>query len=260
MTENKKVTIVVEGNSNIGENAVFEVQPMIEKAGVLIEEKPNVGNEDVSEQQATNKKSSITGAVVPDKAIQSLGLFGSVGLLIFFGLLTPIPIAEIIIGRYYVNDCPVNPKIPHYLFVTGVVVLIHNILIIIKGIVITTIINPAKKVRGNDSKAVGISTGIACITCIILLIIFALTIFAIGWTIAGLIWVFGAWNKVQYSEPTQSTYCHPTLYRFTYWLFFLPFIIPVVLCCICCCSICGVGAAAATMSNKGRQPVPTTEA
>ncbi|CAF0942786.1 unnamed protein product [Rotaria sordida] len=243
MTENKKVTIVVEGNSNIGENAVFEVQPMIEKAGVLIEEKPNVGNENVSEQQATNKKSSTTGAVVPDKAIQSLGLFGSVGLLIFFWF-----------ANSY-SDCR-----NYHRSILRVVVLIHNILLIIKGIVITTIINPAKTARSNDSKAVGVSAGIACITCIILLIIFALTIFAIGWTIAGLIWVFGAWNKVQYSEPTQSTYCHPTLYRFTYWLFFLPFIIPVVLCCICCCSICGVGVAAATMSNKGRQPVPTTEA
>ncbi|CAF3666693.1 unnamed protein product [Rotaria sp. Silwood1] len=168
-------------------------------------------------------------------------------------------VAEVIIGRCYVNDCPVNPKIPHYLVVTGVVALIHTILIIIKGVVIITIINPAKKARGINSKTVGASTGIACIPSIIALIIFVLSIFMIGWTIAGLIWVFGAWSKVQYTEPTLSTYCHPTLYRFTYWLFFLPFIIPFVFCCICCCSLCGVGVVTASMSNKDHQPVTTTE-
>lgn len=63
-------------------------------------------------------------------------------VLLAFILFLGIPVVQIVIGSLYKNECPVNPRIPIYLIVTGVasltliptvilaVRLIHNLLIL----------------------------------------------------------------------------------------------------------------------------------
>ena len=154
--------------------------------------------------------------------------------LLFQCLLFLFIVAEIVIGRRYAKDCPVNSMIPHYLIVTGAVGLTVIILILIQGIVTTAVLKPAMRASESDSRNAGITGGVCCMSCSIVFILLCLSMFVMGWTIAGLVWVFGAWKKVQYIQPEESTYCHPTLYRFTYWLFFLPFIVAFAVCCLCC--------------------------
>jgi len=168
------------------------------------------------------------------------------------------PVAQLIIGRLYVNDCPINTNIPHYLVVAGSITLTDIILGILLGVLTVAIVKPAMKAADHDAVGTGLTASICCLMCGITTVLFALAVFVMGWTIAGLIWVFGAWNKVQYVQPNQSNYCHPTLYRFTYWLFILPFILGFVFCCcplfIGCCAACKGGHKAL------RQRVPTIEA
>ena len=45
--------------------------------------------------------------------------FVLLGILLFLG----IPLVQIIVGTLYKNECPINPLIPIYLIVTGVVTL-----------------------------------------------------------------------------------------------------------------------------------------
>jgi hypothetical protein len=107
----------------------------------------------------------------------------------------------------------------------------------------------------SENDLIRLGVGYGCIVCFIIFILALLSIFMSIWTIFGLVWAFGPWNTVQYIDPNQATYCHPTLYRFNYWLFILPLILgPVIFClpfCIACCAFCA-------MRDKGT-PVSTTE-
>ena len=48
-----------------------------------------------------------------------LGTFGSTLCLVILCLLLAIPILQIVIGTIYRDVCPINPKIPIYLIVSG---------------------------------------------------------------------------------------------------------------------------------------------
>jgi hypothetical protein len=166
-------------------------------------------------------------------------------------------VAQLILGLVYAYDCPIDPKIPHYLFVSGSVALTDIILAIIVGILMVVIVKPAVKAAAQEREADDHAIGIICsIICCIITVLSFLGVFMMGWTIAGLIWLFDAWNKVQYVKPNMPDYCHPTLYRFTYWSFILPFALALVLCCCPCCMVCF---AFFKTKNKLVQRVPTSE-
>jgi small-conductance mechanosensitive channel len=106
----------------------------------------------------------------------------------------------------YADKCPVSPCIPHYLVVAGAVGLIgiglHMILHIHEIYSVT---------KSGESSSIT-KLVLNGVSVILLLII----IFLSGWFIAGCIWVFRVWNKVQYENPNEPDYCHQTLYRFTF--------------------------------------------
>jgi len=58
----------------------------------------------------------------------------SVGFVIVIGALLLLPLAELVIGAVYIDDCPLNIRIPIWLIVSGIILplLIVNILIVSK--------------------------------------------------------------------------------------------------------------------------------
>lgn len=122
------------------------------------------------------------------------------------------------VGWRYFNACPINPLIPHYLVVAGTVGLVFIILITISQMMARTF---AKKIsnetidRANPNRTTIL---VGCGVCSIMCINLSLFIFLMGWTVAGCIWVFEVWHRVQYYQLTSNDYCHRTLYQFTFSL------------------------------------------
>jgi uncharacterized membrane protein len=175
-----------------------------------------------------------------------------VKIFIFF-----FTVLQVFIGRHYAEKCPVNRNIPHYLVVAGSIGLASIILAIIQGLIAAAFVRSALKAAGALTAADALfAAGHAYTFCSISLVIFALSIFLVGWSIAGCVWVFGAWNKVQYSDPSLSSFCHPTLYRFTYWLLLISLLLILAL---CCCPICWLCITASKMKKNRAQRVPTSE-
>jgi len=108
----------------------------------------------------------------------------------------------------YAEQCPISRQIPHYLVVAGAVGLIgiglHMILYIYQIYIVT--------------KSDEISPIIKLVLDGISIILLLLMIFLSVWFIAGCVWLFRVWSKVQYENPNEPDYCHRTLYRFTFWI------------------------------------------
>jgi type IV secretory pathway VirB6-like protein len=115
------------------------------------------------------------------------------------------------IGWNYADQCPAHWRIPHYLVVAGTI-----------GIVIVAIVTIQTFLQFNTSSKKDRPSALLAFGSIgLLVVLILLFLFSIGWFIAGCIWVFRAWNKVQYKNPKRSDYCHSTLYRFAFWVLIL---------------------------------------
>ncbi|CAF0723475.1 unnamed protein product [Rotaria sp. Silwood1] len=155
-----------------------------------------------------------------------------------------IPLLQLIIGWHYANKCPFNWHIPHYLVVSGVI----GLILITLNAVLDFLASHAKSML-DDATVRASHCGACCGMCGLLIVISGLIIFLVGWSIAGCIWVFRAWNKIQYENPDRYDYCHPTLYRFAYWLFFLSITYILFSCCRMCTQ------APKQITNKTKGPV-----
>ncbi|CAF2359645.1 unnamed protein product [Rotaria sp. Silwood2] len=156
------------------------------------------------------------------------------------------------IGWRYADKCPFNWHIPHYLVVSGIV----GLTVIILNIVFDLLTSYAKS-KLDDTTIRASHFGACCGICGLLVVIVGLIVFFAGWSITGCIWIFRAWNKIQYENADRSDYCHPTLYRFAYWLFFLSIIYILIFCCRTCAQT------SKQIPNKKKGPaiaVLTTEA
>lgn len=137
-------------------------------------------------------------------------------------------VIQTVIGWRYADRCPANWRIPHYSFIAGVVGLVTIVLMMIQAVLALVI---ATKVPKDEKSNVGGFVVATCGLCGISVVVIFLTIFLLGWFIAGCVWVFGAWNRVQYDDPDGTNYCHPTVYRVTFWLLLLSLIYQLYTCC-----------------------------
>ena len=122
-------------------------------------------------------------------------------------------VLQVLVGCRYSDACPINPLIPHYLIVGGLVGLVLIILAAAAQLMtrkwartmFDDVLEPTQPPRAN----VLVGCGICSIMCIGL----SLVIFLLGWFIAGWIWVLDAWRRVQYEREKETNYCHPILYQ-----------------------------------------------
>lgn len=156
-------------------------------------------------------------------------LCASVGCTILLGVTMAIPIASIIIGAMYLDDCPLERYIPIYLVVSGSVGLFYNLF----GIVKTTCCKKnTEEGVGEEEEGAASKLG----TCLSSLI----SCFMSAWFIAGNVWVYGSHSDLS-TNSASANYCHPTAYYFAFWVITACYIIiglVILLSCCCCIALC----------------------
>jgi hypothetical protein len=155
---------------------------------------------------------------------------GSIFGLVILILMLAIPISMLVIGVRYRDPyyCPIEPRLSHFLIVSGAVLLVWIIIVIFLSLV---------------TMFFGYTSSKISLGCVFILSIkiFILLIFLIIWLIVGSIWTFSIRNRVEYTinHPFHFYfYCHKTLYQFTFvYLIILFIFIPLLICFRCCTKI-----------------------
>nr|XP_022335582.1 uncharacterized protein LOC111132143 [Crassostrea virginica] len=151
----------------------------------------------------------------------------SVGFIVCLGIALAIPIACIVIGVRYLDDCPLERFIPIYLVVSGSATILPMLLKICMSCI--TMFSPDQD--ESDS----------WFACSAYTVVMLLGCFLSGWYIAGNVWVYSNYDDLS-TNSTSENYCHPTAYYFSFWLFTSAYILAGCSCvvsCICwCVSLC----------------------
>ncbi|XP_065668621.1 transmembrane protein 272 isoform X2 [Hydra vulgaris] len=147
----------------------------------------------------------------------------TVGCTFCLAFLLAIPIACIVIGAKYKDDCRVQPKIPLYLIVLGSFGILRNI------VGLCNQIKRRNSSGNNDDEDKKKSAFEGIIDC-----------FMIGWFIAGNVWIYSNYPP-DYDNTDSIDYCNKTLYLFAFGLTtasyaFVGFVC-FCMCCIGCCSL-----------------------
>jgi len=112
-------------------------------------------------------------------------LFGSTVFLICIGIMSIIPIIQLIIGIHFKGQCTINQHIPTYLFVAGICGLILVLSFIMMSLTFLCFLT--------NSTALSIIA--SCGICFNAFLSSLLSIFLFIWFIIGCIWIFGAKKK-----------------------------------------------------------------
>jgi hypothetical protein len=152
--------------------------------------------------------------------------------LLFLVLWLAIPIHQLMIGRHYRHECPIQPKIPHFLYTGGIVGIISAIFPLVAAffIVIQALIIAICAYKGGTG---GVIAAIAAVSSSLILVVVTLLLhlFLFIWLIFGAVWTFGVLYKVNFDEKDEKTYCHRTLYIFTFVLLVLNLMQIIGQCC-----------------------------
>ncbi|XP_061196740.1 transmembrane protein 272-like [Saccostrea echinata] len=133
------------------------------------------------------------------------GVFGLIFVLFYIAYLIGIPIASIVIGALYLDDCPLQRLIPVYLIVSGVLGPVFGIFERCRSALCTVETAPGQ--RETIPNAYGYC---GYFTAILLGLVWT------GLFILGNVLVYGTYDVVS-SNSTSVEYCHPTAYYFTFW-------------------------------------------
>lgn len=134
-------------------------------------------------------------------------IFQTVGWFTCVGGIPFLSIVMLIIGSIYVDDCNIEPNIPVYLIVSGVMGTLQHIITIWTRYVPKDSQGKLKVYRRYCSSLNGI-----------------FHLFLTIWFIVGCVWVYGAHSEVEFKDPEKPEYCHKTLYYFSFWILNLSFI------------------------------------
>ncbi|UJR32470.1 hypothetical protein I4U23_019932 [Adineta vaga] len=112
-----------------------------------------------------------------------------------------LAIEEIHNSNEYSSQCSIQPNIPTFLSILGIISLVAHINLFILAII--TLIERRQLFK---------------IFCIVILIFV--------WIIVGSVWTLNIYNRLNYDDTLKSSnYCHKTLYQFTFVCIFLNYII-----------------------------------
>ena len=156
-------------------------------------------------------------------------LLGSTaGCTICLAFFFAIPIACIIIGARYKDECAVQRYIPIYLIVLGSFGILRNL------VGLYSQVKNRSNAEGDEDEANKAKSSFEhCISC-----------FLVIWFIAGNVWIYSVYEP-DYIHVGSPEYCNKTLYLFSFWLTTASYIVIGFMCfCMCCVAFC-----AGLMSN-----------
>lgn len=132
-----------------------------------------------------------------------------------------IPIACIVIGAMNLHNCTIERYIPIYLIVSGSFGLVKAIIS-----TICTIKNKTSEDHEDDGQAQNKTNPVEQI----------INIFLFAWFIAGSVWVYSIYGKVNYDDETSILYCDKTAYLFTFILITITYALAALSLLLCCCA------------------------
>ncbi|CAF3956847.1 unnamed protein product [Adineta steineri] len=119
-------------------------------------------------------------------------------LVFIFISIVAVPILQIVLGSLYINECPIDHRIPIYLIVAG-------------GATLILFITLAMKIIMEKSSLWIIPHGLPVLFCL-------------GWFITGSVWIFHAKSKVQHYRPdVSSTYCQYSVFNCAFGTLFISY-------------------------------------
>ena len=169
-------------------------------------------------RDAKQNSEGIVSYFITMASITSVTLVGTCCLI----LAAIVPFIAIVVGILKFDQCPVSKLIPVYLIAIGILGMISAFL------------NMGKQVTDDEKKQKCLS----CLQC-------PVSFIWIGFFIAGNIWVFSVFSKVDtnhkiYGGTLNSNYCDPWVYWLAFALIsvvYISIIIGILLCCVLCCFI-----------------------
>ena len=161
------------------------------------------------------------------KGWQYLYLIGLCIFVIGIGLLG-MAMSEMIVSRIYAKECSIQPKIPLFLLILGIVNLFDGVLLIM-----TLFFSCPRATDDAERKGLKIT--------VFLNLHILITLFQLIWVVIGSVWVFSICHVVVYDAATgSSNYCHKTLYQFTFSMIIFSYILVIAhICAIVntCCNL-----------------------
>lgn len=241
-------------------------KPLLDEESVTIEIKPGTDGEDTATLAITDKKKkSITESEEVDRnqkgalpvylfpctrirnawrdstnicsfigtavciIFQTVGWFTCVGGIPFLSLVM------LIIGSVYIDECKIEPNIPVYLIVSGVIGTIQHVITIWTKYVPKDAQGRLKVKRSYCNSLNGL-----------------FHMFLMIWFIIGCVWVYGAHSDVDFRDKDKDEYCHKTLYYFAFWILNLSFIL---LAMVIVLSLCFLLFVVATPKEEKKSPI-----
>jgi len=122
----------------------------------------------------------------------------------------------LVIGCSNVSACPIEPRVPIYLVVSGAINLTS---------VLFTIVASFLHIKEKDDNIIGFFY--VTFSAVIIMIF---QLFNFIWLILGTVWLFSVFNEVQYGNMNEKTYCQGNVYQYTLVSIILQYIIPVLIC------------------------------
>ncbi|CAJ0578684.1 unnamed protein product, partial [Mesorhabditis spiculigera] len=145
-------------------------------------------------------------------------LTGTVAAMIALAFLNILPIAMILLGALNKDNCPIDPTIPKWLIVSGIVHLVKSA--INYYLKLKKIEHPPTSVKAIDG---------------------LLSLFSTVWFILGSIWVYSAFGHYTRTPYQGEDYCDPFMLIFSFVFITVTYAILALMCfcfCCCCCCIC----------------------
>ncbi len=151
-------------------------------------------------------------------------------LVLWLLLGNAVSIAAIIVGALRIDMCPVQPKVPVYLIVAGSLGVAVSLF---KAAYVILLMRRLNK-QGSDFDASG---KFMCGTVGFVAINTVISLIALGWFIAGCVWVFKVW-KPNYDPTSEDEYCDQGLYLFAFVSLIIQCITIGLGCIGSCCGCC----------------------
>lgn len=147
-------------------------------------------------------------------------------------ILMSYPVAMVIVGSVYKNDCPANYLIPTWLIVFGTGTIASQIIF---AVIFCYLVFRAFRQRSVAEK----------LLYVFLLIIpfIVILVFNLAWFFTGNAWIYPIYRSVQFTVNSSdlSNYCHQTLYMFSFWTLnvcYILFGLFVLVANLICCCVC----------------------
>lgn len=151
------------------------------------------------------------------------GGFASFIALLYLIILLALPTTKLVLGTVYLQQCPIQTYIPLYMIISGSA-----------GLAIIVFLLLSSTCAFCRSSTVGRKMTHRCMigtTAFARGMQGVLALFLFVWFFFGNAWVFSVRARVQTDRPAETTtYCHPALYWFAFYVLIFTYVLAVLMC------------------------------